>query len=240
MMEGIFDRYWQEVAHIAGGKASKGHAIALSQRPPPSFDGVSVVGRLYQALNCERWKSQVGTNWVWRDAGSQYETTSPEVSLEREIVAAAQAGEWTYQLSTASGIDGGRRAIDLTRRLAPDHYAFVELKVNSDNPLFAVFELLSYALAYLHARRNQWQGQGRYDVLSAQSIDLVVLGPDTWYTYKQRGRHQHQFPFEYNWLTEGLSEGLAALPGAIPAMRVYFEAFVNEGDAAHTAARIRP
>ncbi|MEJ1379584.1 MAG: hypothetical protein RPU34_08520 [Candidatus Sedimenticola sp. (ex Thyasira tokunagai)] len=101
MTTGIFDRYWQKVAEAIGNTQSRGHAIRLSKQPPPSFNGTAVVEQLYQALDCEDWKSPVGTNWVWRESDdSQYETTSPEVSLEREIVAAAPRGEWTYQLST--------------------------------------------------------------------------------------------------------------------------------------------
>jgi len=89
-------------------------------------------------------------------------------------------------MPTLSGYFGPRRykrrSVDLVHELAPGHYRFIELKVRSDNPLYAAFEVLSYGLTYLLARRyGPVQSDSQYKVLRAEVCELVVLGPSAWY-----------------------------------------------------------
>jgi hypothetical protein len=151
MPESIFENYWNEVSELLGGNPSKKMAISLSENPPAKFDDKLAISKLYKSLACDGWKITDGKNWEWRVEAPAYSTSSPEVTLEREVVAVDTTSQWTCQMSTTSGIQGPylnkRRAIDLVRRTAPDCYAFVELKVDSDNPLYAAFEILGYALA---------------------------------------------------------------------------------------------
>ena len=242
MPKNIFDNYANEVKAIFDGDLTKTLAISLSEAPPAQFDGVSVVNTLYKSLACDGWKTSTGTNWMWRTEESDYQTSSPEVALEREIVASDEKNQWTFQMSTASGIQGGyfhkRRSIDLVKRTAPSRYAFVELKVGSNNPLSAAFEILSYALAYVHARRHNWQGIGSYNVMQAQVIHLIVLGTSEWYRYKKRGAHAQQHKFNFDWLGNALENGLNSLTDRSPQLCFSFEEYRDEGDPSLTATGI--
>jgi hypothetical protein len=193
-------------------------------------------------LACDGWNITSGKNWVWRIDAPAYMTLSPEVALEREIVASDSENQWTCQMSTTSGIQGSylnkRRAIDLVRKTAPDQYAFIELKVNSDNPLYAAFEILGYALAYQHARSHNWQGTGHHNVMRAKEINLVVLGPREWYEYKKGKAHPQKYKFDFDWLSNGLTEGLNILTKGGPVMSLSFKEFTDFGNPKDSAESI--
>jgi hypothetical protein len=90
-----------------------------------------------------------------------------------------------------------------------NEYRFIELKVGSAQPLYAMFEVLGYGLLYLLARQHGRRGEGKHDVMAARRIELVVLGPDNWFSYKESpGGSVSRFDFE--WLQGRINEGLAA------------------------------
>jgi hypothetical protein len=186
--------------------------MELSKQPTVGMITTLSIRKLYQSLVCEGWKDKlVGSNWIWRF--KKYGgTKSKEVLLER-AVAARDVAKWACQMSTSSGVEGPylhrRRAIDLVRVIGERHYAFVELKVGSDNPLYAVFEILSYALAYLHARANCWAGTGEHDVFDAEIIELTILGPNEWHTYGERGTGK-KFEYKLDWLADEIATSLNA------------------------------
>ncbi len=242
-MESIFTKYWNEVVSLLDGNPKhKSMAILLSEKPRHQFDGIAVVERLYRSLDCDGWQASYGQNWVWRTEAPAYQTLSPEVAMEREIVAMDTNGQWTCQMSTASGVQGPslhkRRAIDLVRRTGPDRYRFIELKVDSDNPLYATFEILGYGLAYLHARENHWKGAGPYDVMRASDVELVVLGPGDWYRYKTSRTAKQRLRYQLDWLTDTLNQGFSTLFGSTPRMVLSFDKFTDLGDPEATAKRI--
>ncbi len=127
-------------------------------------------------------------NWRWkRHAALSAENKSPEIILERSIVGAC-GDNWSNQMPTASGLVGPatdkRAAVDLVFREDPGRYSLIELKVESDNPLFAAIEILLYGLLFVWSRDNQ-EGLG-YDVqvqpvLAARSVTLSVLAPIGYY-----------------------------------------------------------
>ena len=243
MNKNIYERYWETVGEILEEGQSetnsdkprpkyarKSTAIDLSQVPRHSLDGNTLVTRLYQALDCEGWKTDApcGKNWVWRTKAPNAEEKSDsnlEVKLERTIVhkGRQKQQDWTWQMSTASGVQkdldaehnakNKRTSIDLVRKNANNDYAFVELKVGSDNPLYALFELLGYALAYLHARNEGSHSQSNpdHDVMTADRIKLVVLGPESWYQYKIRARQGEAKAIDLSWLAKKIVDGLQAL-----------------------------
>ncbi len=197
-VESLFTNYWQQVRHELGLSPSKrkslirAEVIELLARNWGLIDGERMVRRLFDCLQCEGWESSPGKNWVWRDrhrkpaAGN----ASQEVLLEHRIIERGGV-RWTRQMSTASGVDrvdgkrtrgNRRRAIDLVYDQDGGGYSFVELKVASDYPFYAVFEILGYGLAYLHKRRvtNLSNADGKA-ILKANKIDLVVLGAEQWY-----------------------------------------------------------
>jgi hypothetical protein len=188
---------------------SKTQAIQLCRRPSSRLILLETIRGFYESMNCEGWKnSSVGSNWIWRYK-AEGETESKEVLLER-AVAFLDKNLWACQMSTSSGIQGKshrRRAIDLVRRVGSRQYAFVELKVESDNPLFATFEILGYALAYLHAKANRWGGSGEHNVFDAERVELTVLGPKDWYNYSKKGTEK-RFDEGLQWLHEEIAESL--------------------------------
>jgi hypothetical protein len=122
--------------------------------------------------------------------------------------------------------------------VGPGHYAFIELKIESNNPVFAAFEILGYGLTYCLARQHGRHGLRTRDVtkgpnvMLARQIELVVLAPEAWYRYKVRGRIGTQ-PYALAWLTEILNDGLAQVPCTLglddlDSLTFQFRAFQDE------------
>jgi len=65
-------------------------------------------------------------------------------------------------------------------------YEFVELKVDSNYPLYAAFEIVRNALLFLFTRRLGASGvhipKGDRNLLLAEAIELVVLAPSEYYS----------------------------------------------------------
>lgn len=239
MTNSIFNEYWAQVRRelelypAERCSLTKSDAIRLSKHPLETFDAVRAIQNLSDSLHCDDWQKNRGTNWQW-NTDPKHLTKSAEVRLERLIVEGGES-DWARQMATSSGIQGStknrRRSIDLVRRLGDRRYAFIELKVKSDNPLHAAFELLSYGLAYLHARRSNWQGEpGKYDVMKADTIDLTVLAPTDFYKYKP-GRGYPPVPLNVDWLLDELNKGLEKLASGTAHMCVRFCAFDYDDDA---------
>ncbi len=115
------------------------------------------------------------------------ENTSPEVKLERAIIQAADAN-WANQIPTSSGLVGPStdkvRNIDLVQRDGDGNYSLIELKVESNNPLFAAMEILLYGLLLAWSRNNAEKlnyDPGSQPVLAAQSVTMCVLAPHEYY-----------------------------------------------------------
>ena len=127
-------------------------------------------------------------NWRWKrhlDLGTN--NRGPELQLERAIVNAC--GEnWSNQMPTASGLTGPatdkRAAVDLVLREDSTSYSFIELKVNSDTPLFAAIEILKYGLLFVWSKNNQdtlGYEQERQPILGASAVTLATLAPREYY-----------------------------------------------------------
>jgi hypothetical protein len=227
--ESVFNKYEREVREIVGD-LSKKRAIELDRSPCPGLLSPAAIKNLFATLNCEGWRNLNGKNWVWRQEASVYITKSKEVSLEREIFALDPI-QWTYQMSTSSGVQVGlnkRRAIDLVRRISKDRYAFIELKVGSNNPLYGVFELLGYALAYLHAKEQHGPDKDAPEIFSAREIELTVLGPEKWYKYGNR-RNAAALDFDFQWLADDIANSLSSRKNA-PRFSMMFRRFPDDPD----------
>lgn len=113
---------------------------------------------------------------------------SPELNLERSIV--KNGGDrWSNQMPTASGLVGPatdkRAAVDLVYRENSTAYSLIELKVNSDNPLFAAVEILMHGLLFVWSKNNQSElcyDQKHQPLLAADKITLAVLAPPAYYS----------------------------------------------------------
>lgn len=127
-------------------------------------------------------------NWRWwgPQAAIAPHNRSREVVLERAIAAAAIRRDdrrWANQVPVSSGLSDGsaerRRAIDLVEQRGEDHFAFFELKIASDTPLYATVELLGYAAIWLLTRESECCSLP--PLLAAKRIDLRVLAPVEFY-----------------------------------------------------------
>lgn len=111
--------------------------------------------------------------------------TDSEVGLERRLVKARLTGDWWNQVPIASGLGLGRRcSIDLVHERDPDSYDFVELKVRSNNPIFAAVEILQYGFVWLLSRANRHRLgylPGDAPLLAARNVRLCVLAPYRFY-----------------------------------------------------------
>lgn len=170
-------------------------ALELTHRDGPIVGTGSFLEASYARIH-SNWLAAIDAgyskpsreNWRWkRHADLSAENKSPEIILERSIVRACGDG-WSNQMPTASGLVGPsldkRAAVDLVYRSDPGSYSLIELKVNSDNPLFAAIEILLYGLLFVWSRDNQ--EELGYDVqvqpvLAATSVTLVVLAPQRYY-----------------------------------------------------------
>lgn len=145
----------------------------------------------------------------------------PEVSLERTISQITDEN-WVNQVPTAMGIDdSGAHHIDLIHRRGSE-FTFIELKVDANNPVYAAFELVQYAMTYILSRSHPDRlgyDLADLEILRAKQVKLVVLAPDEFYP---PGCHQ--------WLRRlevALNAGLGAFAHEIPHVpsSFRFEAF---------------
>jgi hypothetical protein len=247
----VFDSYWEEVRKVLNLPARepprfiKADAIRLLRIDWKTLDGNVVVDRLFKSLNQEfdGWKETPGKNWIWRHEHTKPspKNRSQEVLLEHEII--ALGGQcWTRQISTASGVDkkadgmrtraNRRRSIDLVFDQGNGGFSFIELKVGSDSPIYALFEILGYGLAYWHSWQEKLDHPGDASrLMQAKKIDLVVLGPESWYRNN---------PPDLATLVKQLNQGLAVQTQNKPPMRLFYtkyplDDFKNAVVAADTA-----
>ena len=145
----------------------------------------------------EEWVRTItlrGTNsstelWKWRSVPARAEwNSSKEKVLEKAAAKELPQAEWANQVVTASGLSrnpgDGRRNIDLVHRTSAAEYRFIELKIGSNNPVYAAIELLEYALLYWWSRQHpEFHKEGREnpELLSAKFIAMEVLAPRKYY-----------------------------------------------------------
>lgn len=241
----VFKNYWTQVRKglsLVGGDRQgfiKKEVIDLQKRDWLQIDGKEFVQCLFDSMASKGWKETPGSNWIWREVHIKPsdENDSQEVLLEHEII--KLGGErWTRQISTASGVDtrqdgkrtrgNRRRAIDLVYDQGNGGFSFVELKVSSDSPIYALFEILGYGLAYWHSRQEKpTHGIKASRLMVAEKIDLVVLGPDCWYRENASGVvTEHQFALDR--LVKQLNIGLAELTQGEPLIQIYCASFSHD------------
>jgi len=161
------------------------------------------------AANWARCKASTNSvvsraNWRWRAPQLTFAThnRSPEVGLERAIVNACERSnrdDWSNQVPVASGVAGSsqdhHRAIDLIQQRGPGHFEFIELKVASDNPLYAAFEIIGYVCIWLLSR-SEAAVEARGALLAADHIEARVLAPAAYYGRYRLSALQQQLDAE--------------------------------------------
>ena len=197
------------------------------ENPPKSFNGVNFVESIFKLIE-ENWESCVigkarkpsAENWRWLQPTKPPadRNSSAEVCLERALVdVCLKAGrtDWSNQVPLAKFVGQrsyGRKAIDLVHRRGERAFDLIELKVASDNPLYAAMEILQYGLVWFLSRRDKskldYTGN---PIIEADDVRLVVLAPEPFF----EGR-------DFRWLEKHLGDGLAAL-GEKQAIKLGFQ-----------------
>lgn len=156
----------------------------------PADIGVETLANLVVELHSHivaNWKGRTPSRENWRLERQTViapRNKSPEVVLERAIAMLGKRGvlaRWYNQIPVASGLVDGRAdkraAVDLIH-VQTGQTDLVELKWASDNPVFAVFEILQYGIAYLLCRDNSEAfGYENKELLRAECVGLQVLAP---------------------------------------------------------------
>jgi hypothetical protein len=173
------------------------------------------------------WK-QIVTNWVegecqWRGEHNWRwslckdvpgETTCAEATLNRTLAKTLHAAHdhlfWANEIPTGSGlaVEGREPGIlDFAHFAAPDRVAMIELKIGTDNPVAAAFQLLIYGLflqlARLAHRRlihKATTNPVAEPWLQAKHIDLRIVAPTVFYAEYRSLR----------WFEDRLNAGIAA------------------------------
>ena len=193
------------------------HITALKKlcENPPATNGAvlanALLARIEQNWRAGRDKHDTAPsreNWRFRKAGKMStRNASAEVTFERDL--ADLGGEnWANQVPTSSGLLGPhadkRRAIDLVERTGAGEFELIELKIESDTPLFAALEILEYGALYVFSRvevKALGYEPGFSEILEAQHIKLRVLAPQPFYEFKTRAGRR---PYQLDWLGRAL------------------------------------
>ena len=160
------------------------------------FDGTEdfeCMGKIYDRMevNCPHPWSNSKKLWKLRHATEISPcNTSKEVVLEKTVANLAKRGHmpgWFNQCLAASGIGGSSRTrrsdVDLVHWDGSNRRArLVELKWGSDDPPYALREVLRYGAAYLFCRihRNELPLQGR-PLMDARQVSLEIAAPAHYY-----------------------------------------------------------
>ncbi|MBL9164611.1 MAG: hypothetical protein JNL18_17925 [Planctomycetaceae bacterium] len=175
-----------------------GHLATLLQlsQSSPRFGEENLIDQMFQRCQTA-WQAaaeaqrRCRSSENWRSAKClecRDDNPSQEVVLER-LLARLTDDTWWNQVPVDSGLleSQGRRKIDLVHREG-DRFAIVELKVNSNTPLYAAMQVVQYGVAYLFFRRFVLQEiQKGADavcppIMQAAALDLVVLAPAEYYS----------------------------------------------------------
>ncbi len=154
----------------------------------PAFE--RLIPRLYARIE-ENWSGRTPSPENWRLELQTYvgeRNTSPEVLLERAIAVLAGRGilnGWFNQIPVASGLidehADKRAAVDLVH-VQGREANLVELKWESDTPVYAAFEILRYGLAFLFCYENRKRfGYSENGLLGCSAVKLSVLAPQPYF-----------------------------------------------------------
>ena len=233
----IIDQFFG-VTHIgkrAPHYGNKTACLTLSDSPPNGLNGFELVERIFRRIEAN-WdnsprRGKLPSRENWRHERSiEEEGQRLEVRLERAIAKLGRK-RWANQVPTSSGLMGAHldktRNIDLVYDCGNGRYKFVELKVNSNTPLFAAMEILGYGLIYLFSRL--YRNPSDKIMLDAKSIHLKVLAPYKYYYYITKTPVRHDEKYQLAWLEDLINDGLGTfLDGFGVSMDFRFETFPSD------------
>ena len=123
---------------------------------------------------------------------------SREKILEKAVAVLAEKRHmlgWFNQCPVAAGIThpkkDNKRAVDLVHWSKADrHVRLIELKWKSNSPLYALFEVLEYGLAYIFCRIHKKELPLQCpSLMNARHVSLEVIAPRLFYNgYNEKDR----------------------------------------------------
>ena len=202
-------------------------SCSIAEKHRATFDANEVVSKIYEQLvtnlkdpdnrfDPKGTKGPFEVNWRLKkhttlpDPNSDIDQTEKEI--ERAIVNLQPSLDWFNQVPTSLGLiitrDNNKhsdqfRNIDLVHRLGEEVYEFIELKVKSDTPMYAAFEIVVNGLIYLVLResyKEQYTDIDPKKIIKARKVHLQTLAPQDYYS-----------GYSLRWLETKLNEGLKTL-----------------------------
>ena len=195
---------------------------------PPTVDSAALFQRILTRIERNWYESrQIGVprtasdeNWQWRKFPYiAAHDKSKEKVIEKAIVLAFDDA-WANEIPTLAGLlnpsSESHCNIDLGRRVSDSEFEFIGLKIDSDTPLAAAFEVLKYGLVYVFSRRYAAELGYATDnpLLRAERVTLCVLAPSTYYD-----------AYDVSWLQSAISDGLRDLNSPDLQLDFRFEQF---------------
>jgi hypothetical protein len=195
---------------------------------PSSFDGTALIPAMLRKIE-ENWlearlngERRFGSrkNWGWEKQPYISDHNSSAEKVIEKAIARECDDDWVNQVPTMSGLLDGYSEkhcnIDLVHRLSHGQFEFIELKIDSNTPLFAAFEVLKYGLVYVFSRQHA--AELGYDpanaLLNATSVTFSVLAPTDYYV-----------GYDLRWLEAELSNALHEVGKPGLTMNFRFEQF---------------
>ncbi len=181
-----------EALYLDISKSLKQKSTCINLKPSPDFSDriEKLLVSLFAQLE-NNWAGRIPSSMNWKirkKTNLNPINQSPEILLERAIAILSERdfiSDWYNQLPIASGLidekSDKRAAIDLV--ISKEKYAeFIELKWESDTPIYAAFEIIRYALAFLfcYKMRDKF-GYADYALMNSNKISLRVLAPLEYY-----------------------------------------------------------
>lgn len=166
-----------------------------------------------RSLSNENWRKEV------KDSLNTENNKSDEVCFERKLAKHFKEHDlknWWNQMPVASGLVGTysdrRRAIDLVHRdKKAETYDFIELKIASDSPVYALMEIVLYGLIYLVSRDNPdylSEKSKESEVFQAKKINLRVLAPEVYFEGYVLGRFEQELNTGFQKILANRKDGL--------------------------------
>ncbi len=133
----------------------------------------------------------------WDPATNTAPETIFEKHLANELQSAADTQRWATAIPIWSGLRGGagektdtKANVDIGYTVAAGHFVLCELKIDSDDPVYAIAELATYILGYLVVRKlvnfvsedtSERIRHRSHELLDARSVDWCVVAPESFY-----------------------------------------------------------
>jgi len=217
LCEGIKDLLDKELhAKPSEELCSKGTALALGgdgAKAMLNMNLVPIIETMWRLIatnwveaECQ-WRGNENWRWIPRpNLGVERQNTSEEVQLNRTLAGKLPPERWANEIPTASGLaeKGGKEpgGLDLAciRDALPDRVCMIELKIGSNNPVSAAFQIVTYGLMLNLSRlvhKRLLHDKGPITIAdawrNAKHADLRVLAPTEFYSeYPKLGWFEDQ------------------------------------------------